>query len=191
VDAPEINAFAAPEGQEVNLRGLLEKTASPEQLAGVLAHELQHIYQRHTTRAILEQTATTILLSVISGDLAGGLAWGLEGARTLGSLHFDRTHEKEADIEGLRMMQAARLDPAAMIAFYGVMQNGAEGHAGPPDCLSTHPDMGERLATLVTLAEPPPAKVHRLLPGENWEDIPSLCRLQPGSRPELVSLDLP
>jgi predicted Zn-dependent protease len=40
VGAPEINAFAAPEGQEVNLRGLLEKTASPEQLAGVLAHEL-------------------------------------------------------------------------------------------------------------------------------------------------------
>jgi hypothetical protein len=70
------------------------------------------------------------------------------------------------------------------------MQNGAEGHAGPPDFLSTHSDMGERLATLVTLAAPPLAEVHRLLPGENWEDIRSLCRLQPGSRPELVSLDL-
>ena len=55
VGAPEINAFAAPEGQEVNLRGLLEKTASPEQLAGVLAHELQHIYQRHTTQRSLNR----------------------------------------------------------------------------------------------------------------------------------------
>ena len=114
---PAINAFAAPGGQVVILRGLLEKTASPEQLAGVLAHELQHVYQRHTTRAILEQTATTFLLSAISGDLSGGLAWGLEGARTLGSLHYSRTHEREADIEGLRMMQAARLDPAAMISL--------------------------------------------------------------------------
>jgi Zn-dependent protease with chaperone function len=191
MDDPAINAFAAPGGQVVILRGLLEKTASPEQLAGALAHELQHVYQRHTTRAILEQTATTFLLSAISGDLSGGLAWGLEGARTLGSLHYNRTHEREADIEGLRMMQAARLDPAAMIAFYGVMQNGAEGHAGPPDFLSTHPDIGERLAMLVTLAGPPPAEVHRLLPGENWKDIRTLCRLQPASRLEPVSLDLP
>ena len=126
VDAPAINAFAAPGGQVVILRGLLEKTASPEQLAGVLAHELQHVYQRHTTRAILEQTATTFLLSAISGDLSGGLAWGLEGARTMGSLHYNRTHEREADVEGLRMMQAARLDPAAMISFYEVMRNGAK-----------------------------------------------------------------
>ena len=71
------------------------------------------------------------------------------------------------------------------------MQNGAEGHAGPPDFLSTHPDMGERLATLITLAGPPPAEAQRLLPGENWNDIRTLCRLQPDSRPELVSLDLP
>ena len=148
IDAPAINAFAAPGGRVVILRGLLEKTAGPEQLAGVLAHELQHVYQRHTTRAILEQTGTTLLLTAISGDLSGGLAWGLEGARTMGSLHYSRTHEKEADIEGLRMMQAAHLDPAAMIAFYGIMESGTEGRAGPPDFLSTHPDMGERLATL-------------------------------------------
>lgn len=191
VDAPAINAFAAPGGRVVILRGLLENTASPEQLAGVLAHELQHVYQRHTTRAILEQTATTFLLTAISGDLSGGLAWDLEGARTMGSLHYNRTHEREADIEGLRMMQAARLDPAAMIAFYSTMQNGAEGHADPPDFLSTHPDMGERLATLITLAGPPPAEVHTLLPGEDWKDIRTLCRLQPASRPGPVSLDLP
>ncbi|MBI4001441.1 MAG: M48 family metallopeptidase [Nitrospira defluvii] len=191
VDAPAINAFAAPGGRVVILRGLLEKTASPEQLAGVLAHELQHVYQRHTTRAILEQTATTFLLTAISGDLSGGLAWGLEGARTMGSLHYSRTHEREADVEGLRMMQAARLDPAAMIAFYGIMQNGAEPHAGPPDFLSTHPDMGERLATLIALAGPPPTNVVTLLSGEDWKDIRTLCRLQPDSRPAPVSLDLP
>ncbi len=191
VDAPAINAFAAPGGQVVIFRGLLEKTASPEQLAGVLAHELQHVYQRHTTRAILEQTATTFLLTAVSGDLSGGLAWGLEGARTMGSLHYSRTHEREADIEGLRMMQAARLDPAAMIAFYGIMQQGARDHAGPPDFLSTHPDMGERLATLIALAGPPPTETLALLPGEDWKDIRTLCRLQSGERPASVSLDRP
>ena len=191
VDDPAVNAFAAPGGQVVLLRGLLEQTTSPEQLAGVLAHELQHVYQRHTTRAILEQTAGTLLLTAISGDLSGGLAWGLEGARTMGSLHYSRTHEAEADLEGLRMMQAAHLDPAAMIAFYGTMQKGEQDHVGPPDFLSTHPDMGQRLATLITLAGPPPPEAKRLLPGDDWTDIRTLCRLQTAGRSTTTSPDLP
>ena len=190
VDAPTVNAFAAPGGRLVILRGLLEQTASPEQLAGVLAHELQHVYQRHTTKAILEQTAATLLLTAVSGDMSGGLAWGLEGARTMGSLHYTRNHETEADIEGLRMMQAARLDPAAMIAFYGTMERGAQDHAGPPDFLSTHPDMGERLATLIALAGPSPSDAQRLLPGEDWKDIRTLCRLQAGGRSASASPEL-
>lgn len=191
VDAPAVNAFAAPGGRVVILRGLLEQTANPEQLAGVLAHELQHVYQRHSTKAILEQAATTFLLTAVSGDMSGGLAWGLEGARTMGSLHYSRTHEKEADLEGLRMMQAAHLDPAAMIAFYGSMQKGAQDQAGPPDFLSTHPDMGERLATLIALAGPPPSDAQLLLPGEDWKDIRTLCRLQAGGRSASGSPDLP
>lgn len=189
LDTPAVNAFAAPGGRVVILRGLLEKTESPEQLAGVLAHELQHVYQRHTTRAILEQTATTFLLTTISGDLSGGLVWGLEGARTMGTLHYSRAHETEADVEGLRMLQAARLDPAAMIAFYGIMHNGAEAHAGPPDFLSTHPDMGERLAILTSLAGPPPVNAVTLLPGEDWQDIRTLCRIRADSRPAPLASD--
>lgn len=191
VDDPAVNAFAAPGGQVVMLRGLLERTDSPEQLAGVLAHELQHVYQRHTTKAILEQTAATVLLAAVSGDVSGGLAWGLEGARTLGSLHYTRTHETEADLEGLHMMQAARLDPTAMILFYGVLQKDLQDQAGPPDFLSTHPDMGERLAALVALAGPPPPDARTLLPGEDWKDIRTLCRLRSHERSLPVSLDLP
>ena len=191
VDNPAMNAFAAPGGHVVILRGLLEQTTGPEQLAGVLAHELQHVYQRHTTRAILEQTAGTLLLTAVSGDLSGGLAWGLEGARTMGALHYSRLHEEEADLGGLRMMQAAQLDPAAMIAFYETLQQAEQDHAGAPDFLSTHPDMGRRLATLTSLAGPAPADARRLLPGEDWSDIRSLCRLQAARRSGPDSADLP
>lgn len=191
VDNPGINAFAAPGGQLVILRGLLEQTTSAEQLAGVLAHELQHVYLRHSTRAILEQTAGTLLLTAVSGDLSGGLAWGLQGAQTMGSLHYSRTHEEEADIEGLRMMQAAHLDPAAVIAFYGTLQKSEQDHAGPPDFLSTHPDMGRRLATLLALAGPTPTDARPLLPGEDWMDIRSLCRIQAARRSSPDSADLP
>lgn len=191
VDSPAMNAFAAPGGQVVVLRGLLERATSPEQLAGVLAHELQHVYQRHSTRALLEQTAGMLLLTALSGDLSGGLAWGLQGAQTMGSLHYSRTHEEEADIEGLRMMQAAHLDSAPMIAFYETLQKAEQGHAGPPDFLSTHPNMDQRLATLIARAGPAPTETRRLLPGEDWEDIRTLCRLQAAKRSSPDSLDLP
>lgn len=182
LDDTGINAFAAPGGQVVILRGLLEQTDSPEQLAGVLAHELQHVYQRHTTRAILDQTATTFLLSAMSGDVSEGLAWGLDGARLMGSLHYSRTHETEADLEGFRMMQTARLDLAAMIALYRIMQKDGRDHAGPSDSLSTHPDMGERLAMLLRSAGPPTADIRTLLADDNWTDIRTLCRLQSRER---------
>ncbi len=191
VDNPTVNAFAAPGGQVILLRGLLERTNSPEELAGVLAHELQHIYQRHTTKTILEQTAGSLLLTAISGDLSGGLAWGIEGARAMGALHYNRAHEREADIEGLHMLQAAHLDPAAMVAIYSSMQQSEQNHQAPPEFLSTHPDMNERLATLVALAGPTPLDPQQLLPGEDWTDIRSLCRLRDPGRSVPVSLDLP
>ena len=50
VDDQTVNAFAVPGGQVILLRGLLERTRTPEELAGVLAHELQHVLQRHATR---------------------------------------------------------------------------------------------------------------------------------------------
>lgn len=109
----------------------------------------------------------------------------------MGSLHYSRTHEEEADIEGLRMMQAAHLDPAAVIAFYGTLQKSEQDHAGPPDFLSTHPDMGRRLATLLALAGPTPTDARPLLPGEDWMDIRSLCRIQAARRSSPDSADLP
>jgi predicted Zn-dependent protease len=107
----------------------------------------------------------------------------------MGSLQYSRTYETEADVKGFHMLQAAHLDPAAMIAFYEIMQNNAAVHAGPPDFLSSHPDMAERLARLISLAGPPPANRVTLLPGEDWQDIRTLCRLRADSRPEPVSLD--
>ena len=94
------------------------------------------------------------------------------------SLNYSRAHETEADIEGLKMMQTARLDPTAMIAFYGIMQKETKDHAGPLDFLATHPNMGERLATLLTLAGPRPPQATSLLPNDEWKDIRSLCRLR-------------
>jgi len=176
VDQPAINAFALPGGRLVVLRGLLEAADTPEQLAGVLAHELQHVYKRHSTRAVIEQGSTGLLIAAVTGDITGALASGIEGARVLGMLRYSRLHEEEADRDGLRLLQAAGIDSAGMIAFYRTMEGKQSRRAHAPSYLSTHPDTGDRIANLVTLAGQSPLHPVVLLSGEEWNDARSICQ---------------
>lgn len=176
LDRPAINAFALPGGQVVVFRGLLEATKTPEQLAAVLAHEFQHIYKQHSTRALIEQASTSLLIAAVSGDFTGGLAYGIEGARVLGMLRYSRLHEDEADREGLRLLQAAGIDPAEMIAFYRIMEAQDPHDVAASSYLSTHPDTNDRIARLTVLAGAPPPHPVKLLPLEEWKTLRSLCR---------------
>jgi len=175
VDRPVINACALPGGRIVLLRSLLEAAETPEQLAGVLAHEVQHIYQQHSTRVLLEQGSTSLLIMAVTGDFTGALAYGIEGARVLGMLRYSRLHEDEADRDGLRLLQAMGVDPGEMIAFYRTLEANEPHQAESPSSLSTHPDTGDRIATLTRLAGPPPLHPVALLPGEDWKQIRSIC----------------
>jgi Zn-dependent protease with chaperone function len=176
LDRPAINAFALPGGHVVVFRGLLEATETPEQLAAVLAHEFQHIYKQHSTRAIIEQVSTSLLIAAVSGDFTGGLAYGIEGARVLGMLRYSRLHEDEADREGLRLLQAAGIDPAEMIAFYRIMEAKDPRDIAASSYLSTHPSTNDRIEKLIVLAGAPPPHPVKLLSLEEWKDLRSLCR---------------
>src|SRR2546428_8178687 len=72
LDDGSVNALAVPGGQIILLRGLLERTRTPEELAGVLAHEIQHVLRRHATRMLLQHTFAGLTLAAVSW----GLHWG-------------------------------------------------------------------------------------------------------------------
>ncbi len=171
-----LNAFAAPGGSIVLLRGLLERTATPEEAAGVLAHEAQHVLKRHSTRALLQHASTGLLVGALTGDAGGITAFGLDTARTLGLLRYSRDHETEADAEGMRMILAAGIDPAGMIAFYDVL---AHEESGVPDLLqyfSTHPETARRIERLRALADGAPAPRTSLGGAEEWVTVRTRCR---------------
>ncbi len=169
-----INAFAAPGGYIVIFRGLLEKTRTAEELAGVLAHEIQHIVQRHATKALVRELSTTALIAVLSGD-AEGMASLLKVAGTLGELQYSRQDEREADDEGMKMLQAARIDPAGMIRFFITLKK--EGMEIPRSMqyLSTHPQTDDRIEHLQRLAAEARYTPVRLLPRYPWRDIGEIC----------------
>ncbi|MGH9660091.1 MAG: M48 family metallopeptidase [Bryobacteraceae bacterium] len=167
----EINAFAAPGGFLVVQRGLLEKTRRPEELAGVLAHEIQHVVRRHSTRALVRAAGLQALLALALGD-AGIVA---EAAGHLGSLRYSRQAEEEADREGMKLLHAARIDASGMTAFFRILQQEVGDVSGPISYLSSHPRTEERIAALKRLEEQAGSTPVRLLPGRAWEQVVRGC----------------
>jgi Zn-dependent protease with chaperone function len=172
---PSVNALAAPGGYVVVFRGLLERTQTAEELAGVLAHEFQHILLRHSTRALLRHASTGLLLAAITGDMTGPMAYGLESARILGELRYSRLDEEEADRAGFRMLMDAGVDTAGMIAFFEKLTTERPKTPTLPPYLSTHPDVERRIERLRSLDSRLPLVRTRLLPGADWRDVRSIC----------------
>lgn len=140
-----INAFAMPGGIIVVHTGLIEATRRPEELAGVLAHEVQHVEQRHSLEAMIKDLGLRGLWALVSGDLSGGMI--AQAAVELTSLSFSRDAEEEADAKGFDLLVKEGIDPSGMADFFVTMEKQA-GSAAPPPFMSTHPASKDREAAL-------------------------------------------
>lgn len=186
------NAMALPGGIIVVFQGLLDHTETPEELAGVLAHEFQHVLLRHPTRNLVRQVALSIILAMIVGDSGGVMGLILEMAGQLGALHYTRKMEVEADKYGMEMMLAGRVDPKGMIGIFKKFKeqegkltiqfgdekspdakDGKKGDDDSPEWLeyfSTHPMGKNRVEMLTRLAEANSGiSPWPLLPEMDWE----------------------
>lgn len=148
-DNPAINAFAMPGGVIVVHSGLIRATKRPEELAGVLAHEVQHVELRHSLKAMVKETGLRGLWAAVTGDLGGTLAG--QAALKLTSLRFSRDTEREADLHGFATLVSQNIDPQGMVDFFGTMKR--EAGASPPAWLSTHPDSEARQQALHAMRE--------------------------------------
>ena len=174
VNQSAVNAFAVPGGTIVVFQGLLERTYTAEELAGVLAHEIQHVLHRHATRAMLQQVSIRLLLAALVGE-ARALSYGLEGAQAVGMLRYSRQYEEEADEEGIKLLIASGINPHGMITFFETIQKEGEKSLKLPIYLSTHPELKDRIQRLKWLAEKHPHASARLLRDYDWKDIYSFC----------------
>jgi Zn-dependent protease with chaperone function len=167
VDDTLVNALAVPGGAMVIFRGLLRNSATPEELAGVLAHEMQHVQLRHGTRAIMRQLP---LLMGGGSDAAAVLG-------VLGALSYARADEEEADEEGMRLVMAAQIDPRGMISFFDTLERITGSGSGMLTYLSTHPATSERRAALAAMAaSAPEAPVPLATGGLAWGELAQRCR---------------
>jgi predicted Zn-dependent protease len=159
-----LNAFALPGGIVVVHTGLIAATRRPEELAGVLAHEVQHVELRHGTSAIVKDLGWRVLWTWFTGDWGGTLAG--QAAAQLGSLKFSRDAESAADQAGFDTLVRAGIDPSGMPDFFAIMAKQA-GDA-PAAFLSTHPLSTAREQALRQRLTELPAKPFTPLDHSPW-----------------------
>jgi Zn-dependent protease with chaperone function len=138
-----VNAFAMPGGFVVLHTGLLEQAERAEEVAGVLAHEVQHVERRHGLRGLVQAAGLGMALQLALGEAGGSVAaaW----ARDLARLSFSREQERDADARGVEALVRAGIDPRGMAVFFRKLA--AQGGAVPA-LLSSHPASEERFAAV-------------------------------------------
>lgn len=151
LDSPVVNAMALP-GHTYITRGLLALANSEAELAGVMGHEIGHIYARHTAKRVSRGNLSqigTVAVAILTGDQDIAQMAGQMGQLYL--LRFSREQEYEADQYGVRMLAAAGYDPVGQAAFLNTLGRWSNleaqisGVERPPEFLSTHPNTAERV----------------------------------------------
>jgi len=152
VDAEEVNAFALPGGYVFINRGLVESAADGQEVAGVLAHEIQHVLRRHGLGNVVRGMGLALILRVAVGDSGAVERFVAANAASLVGMSFSREQEAEADEGGLDLLYRASLDPDGLSRFLGRLAE-EEGSLGSvPAILSTHPATEWRIERLAELA---------------------------------------
>jgi predicted Zn-dependent protease len=163
VSGREVNAYASLGGRVYVLDGLLRQAKSPDELAGVLAHELEHVRRRHIMQGFLTHLITTGALRAVAGE---GL--GKSMGTALMKLGFSRGQESQADEGGLRRLRDARVGVEGYARFFDRL----ESSAIVPALFSDHPSNQSRSELARRYAGGP---VEPLLSGAEWKSLKSIC----------------
>jgi predicted Zn-dependent protease len=159
IDDDSINAFAMPGGVIGVHTGLLLATENESELAGVMAHEVSHVTQRHIARSIYDRQRTSILSMAAvlaaallgasggNGDVAMGAAAAAQAAAVQQQINFTRANEYEADRIGMGVLSRSGFDPIGMASFFEKLGRRESRSADViPELLRTHPTSNDRIS---------------------------------------------
>ena len=144
-----VNAVALPGGQVLLFDGLVQNAESPEEIAGVLAHEIGHVRERHVMTALLRQFGISILASGVGSGVG-------EGVLGLAALGYSREAESEADGFARRRMASADISPEGAADFFERLlgEAGAQGDGAEwTGWIQTHPSPTNRALEFREAAE--------------------------------------
>jgi Zn-dependent protease with chaperone function len=151
IPAADINAFALPGGPIFVNLGTIQAADNEAELAGVLAHEMSHVYMQHSAKQAPKATVAQIVAGLAGAVLPqsglGNLGrMGIQiGAGTM-LMKYSRTDEAQADSTGAIIMYRAGYNPKSMADFFQKLEQ--KYGSGGPQMLSDHPNPGNRQAAI-------------------------------------------
>ncbi|MGA7806339.1 M48 family metallopeptidase [Bradyrhizobium sp.] len=168
---PVPNAFALPGGRVYLFEGLLKKAESPDEIAGVLAHELGHLKHRDSIRELLHNSGSSFLIGLLFGDVTGSSAV-IFASRSLLTASYSRDAERNADSFAIEIMHRLGRSPRPLgdLLF---RVTGKESNSSF-SILASHPLTEDRLQRMKDEDRPPSGPP--LLTATEWQSLKSICR---------------
>jgi Zn-dependent protease with chaperone function len=177
VRRPDFNAFALPGGHIYAFQGLIDRAQSPDEVAGVLAHEIGHVAHRDGTRTVLQAAGLSFLFGMMLGDFVGGGAVVI-AAKTVVRSSYSRRVEAAADIYSVSLMRKVGADPRALAVILArVTADKDEGIK----ILADHPDTKDRVIAIDAIA--PAGPTTPLLGAADWAALKQICAPTTASAP--------
>lgn len=162
------NAFALPGGTVYLLSGLLTRAETPDEVAGVIAHEIGHVIHRDHVRRMIQTGGTSFLIGLLFGDVTGATAV-IFATRTLIDSAYSRDAENAADAFAISVMHKLGRSPKPM----GELLVRLTSAGGKGSIFSSHPMSADRLA-LMTREDRPVTGPEILSPSE-WLALKTIC----------------
>lgn len=152
VPSPDVNAFALPGGKITVFTGLIQKSETPEEVAGVLAHEIIHATQRHGMKKMVQHIGMNMLIyAIIGNDISTVSDLLLRNSKEFLGLHYSRNMENEADEMGFALMKKAGIHPKSFQTFLRKLPDTAGNFSSATEWLSTHPLTQKRILKMEEL----------------------------------------
>jgi Zn-dependent protease with chaperone function len=183
VDWSLLNAFAAPGEQIVLTHGIISKADSPDEIAGVLAHEMGHGIEMHPESGLVRAIGMTAAIDLMLGGSGGTLA---NFGALLAQLSYGRDAEREADKHAVRILREAKISSKGFARFFKRMQEiENELPIGKSiteiNILRTHPLTEERRLAVERVPDYPSSPA---LSAERWKALKDICRPPPATPAE-------
>lgn len=175
VDTPDANAFALPGGTIIVLRGLLDKAAAPDELAGVLAHEMGHEYHHDGLRKMLQAGGLSFVFSILSHGAMGSAAVA-HMTQSLTQASYSRQAETLADDFAIETLHGLGrpVEPMGQL-----LERIAEGREKEwTNILSSHPLTRERMGHMHDAGASETGHKPPLLEFGDWRAIKQICLSQ-------------
>lgn len=175
IDTDMANALALPGKRILILRGLIDKAVKlkqgPNGVAGVLAHEIGHVKERHAIINLIQQTASSAILGLVLGDVTGGAI--IIGASEIAlNASYSREKERTADDYALDLMARAAFDPKELGELLSSLTDEENIDDESTSWFSSHPATSER-AKLINAQS---GLGSSAMSDQDWEDLTNICQ---------------